>query len=257
MGLGALLVMWAVGGTAMAAPLPADRAMVPFAVSETGLRPAARIVLLGPPGAGKATQAARLAKSNGVPAISTGQLLRDAAAVVTMQGTEIKAILERGDVVPDDIVIALLKARLKQPDAADGWILHGFPRTLLQALALDHMLVQVKQAVSLVVSLQVPEKVMVERLVHRQVCRTCSRTYNTETNPPAKPGICDDDRGELIHRDEDDEKNATQRIEDQLRLNEEMKAYYGSRDMYLGVDGAQSIDSIQRAIESALQQRRG
>jgi adenylate kinase len=214
-----------------------------------------RLILLGPPGAGKATQALRLADLYKVPAISTGQLLRQAAAVNTPEGLDLKKTLEKGDLVSDDTVINLLRTRLQQPDAAHGWVLHGYPRTLLQALALDHMLVEAKQAVQLVVSLDVPTPVLVERLKNRLACKICGRTYNSVTNPPQQAGVCDADGGELVLRPDDQPIIAQQRVEDQGRLHEEMKAYYGSRDIYMVIDGSGDIAGVQATINRELKKR--
>jgi len=215
-----------------------------------------RIILLAPPGAGKTTQALRLAELYKVPAISTGQLLRTAAAADTPEGREIKRLLDKGDLVSDDTVISLLKTRLKQPDTAGGWVMHGFPRTLLQALALDNMLVEAFQAVQLVVAMQVPGKTLVERLSHRLVCKVCARTYNEATNPPKAAGICDADGGPLIQRPEDQAELAKQRVADQERLHEEMQAYYSRRDIFLEVDGTGDIAGVQGEITRELRKRR-
>ncbi len=214
-----------------------------------------RIILLGPPGAGKATQALRLAELYKVPAISTGQLLRTAAAADTPDGRALKQRLDKGDLISDDTVISLLKIRLKQPDTAGGWVMHGYPRTLMQALALDNMLVEAFQAVQLVVAMQVPGKTLVERLSHRLVCKTCARTYNEETNPPQAAGICDSDGGALIQRPEDQPDLAKQRVAGQEGLHEEMRAYYSSRDIFLEVDGTGDIAGVQSEINRGLKKR--
>jgi adenylate kinase len=214
-----------------------------------------RIILIGPPGAGKSTQAMRLADLYKVPAISTGQLLREAAGADTPEGKVLKATLEKGDLVPDDVVIGLLRSRLQKTDTAGGWVIHGYPRTLLQALALDNMLVEAKQGVNLVVALQVPEKVLVERLGNRLVCKICGRSYSKESNPPQKAGICDADGGELVQRPDDQASIAAHRVEDQMRLHEEMRAYYSSRDIFLQVDGSGDITSVQGEINRELKKR--
>lgn len=235
---------------------PADGFGSRPAWAETQQQSPVRIILIGAPGAGKATQAQTLAGLYHVPAISTGNLLRMAAAADTPEGKALKATLEAGDLVSDDTVITLLRRRLQEPDASGGWILHGYPRTLLQALALDHMLVDAQQAVNLVISLEVPETVLVDRLSHRLTCKICGRTYSTASNPPQRPGVCDADGGELVQRPEDQGSVATHRIEDQLRLHEEMRAYYGSRDIFLAVDGAGDIAGVQSQITRALKQRK-
>ena len=156
-----------------------------------------RVIFLGPPGAGKGTQAKTLAQDAGVPQIATGEMLRDAVRAGTPLGREAARIMESGALVPDEVMVGLIADRLRQPDAAPGFILDGFPRTIAQAEALNKLLKDLGQALDAVVYFDVPHAELMRRLTGRRLCRQCQTAYHLASAPPARPGVCDRCGGEL------------------------------------------------------------
>src|SRR3954451_12006149 len=171
------------------------------------------VLLFGPPGAGKGTQAAAVAAASGVPHIATGDMFRAHLRSGTELGRTARAYMDRGELVPDDVTIGMLGQRIAQPDAAGGFVLDGFPRTLEQATALDALLAGRGERLSAVLDLQVPADELVRRLSGRLVCRDGSHPYHVTDAPPAVPGVCDIDGSALYHRDDDDEDVVRKRVE--------------------------------------------
>ena len=204
-----------------------------------------RLVLLGPPGAGKGTIAEELIKKLQAPQISTGDILRDAVKRGTPVGLQAKAYMDAGDLVPDDVIIGVVKERLERPDCQSGYIFDGMPRTLVQAKALDDQGV----VIELVLLIEVPDEVIVYRLSGRRSCPECGVVYHTETKPPAKEGICNVCYTELIIRADDNEEAIMHRLEAYHKLTEPLKDYYAQQGKLRTMDGTLSVtDSIKNAF---------
>ncbi len=211
-----------------------------------------RIVLLGAPGAGKGTQAKKLIEKYKIPQISTGDLLRAAVAQGTPLGKEAKSYMDKGELVPDKVVLGMVEERLKQPDCQKGFILDGFPRNTAQADALDKMLVSINMPLELALSIDVPFGDLMKRLTGRRTCKSCGQMYNIYFSPSGKEGACDKCSGELYQRDDD--KEAT--IEKRLKVYESQTAplidYYGKKGILVRVPGTGSIDDIFGKVTAAL-----
>jgi len=210
------------------------------------------LILLGPPGAGKGTQAKRLVELLGVPQISTGDMLRAAVKAESELGKRVTGIMARGELVPDDIVIALFKDRAAQPDAREGFILDGFPRTVNQAEALRKILEQEGAHIDHVVSIDVPEEDLVKRLSGRRTCKGCQAMYHLVTSPPKASGRCDQCGGELYQRTDDNEETIRERLRVYRRQTEPLITYYEKAGILRSIAGSGSVNEIFRAISSAI-----
>jgi adenylate kinase len=203
------------------------------------------IVLLGPPGAGKGTQAKIISQEKGLPHISSGDIFRENLKNQTELGVLAKGYMDRGELVPDDLTIAMIRDRLSRPDCVDGALLDGFPRTPAQAAALDAMLVEMGGKVNWVPYINVPEAELVERLTGRWTCRlNPAHIYNIKSNPPAKAGVCDIDGGELYQRDDDKEETVKNRIQVYFKQTMPLIDYYRAAGVLVEVDGKQSIEKV-------------
>ncbi len=212
-----------------------------------------RLILLGPPGAGKGTQAKRLAERLAIPQISTGDMLRAAVKAGTGLGREAQANMERGDLVPDEIVIGLFRERSSQPDAAGGFILDGFPRTVAQAEALRKILAERGRRIDRVVTLEVPEEALIERIGGRRTCRACQAMYHLRASPPKVAGRCDRCGGELYQRPDDHDDAVGERLRVYRSQTEPLIAYYDRDGVVRRVPGTGSIESIFEAIRAAIE----
>jgi len=210
------------------------------------------IVLLGPPGAGKGTQAPVLAEWFNVPILASGDLLRAVAAGPTALGAEVAAIMQRGDLVPDETIVRIFLDRLDQPDAAGGAILDGFPRTPWQAEALDRALAERSSRVDAAILIDVPTEDLVARMTSRLICRAGGHVYNVRTNPPRTPGICDHDGSELYQRADDAEATVRARLVAQLEPLAAVVAHYRAAGVLFLVDGRQPIDAVTASVLTAL-----
>lgn len=210
------------------------------------------VVLLGPPGAGKGTQAERVAKSCGVPHVSTGDMLRDSVAKGTELGKLAKGYMERGELVPDDVIIGIVKERLLEPDAEKGFILDGFPRTLAQAIALESELSSLGRTIDFVVNIEVSDEEVVRRISGRRICRSCGKPYHVEFNPPKVEGVCDVCGGQLYRRADDEPEAVRKRLEVYHEQTAPLKGFYKERGVLVGVDGAKSVVEVSKDIESLL-----
>ena len=210
------------------------------------------LILFGPPGAGKGTQAQRLYKVYRTPQVSTGDILRQAVMEVTPLGLEAKPIMESGALVPDALVISIVEERLRQPDCRDGFVLDGFPRTVAQAKALDAMLASLGRHIDSVLSLEVPVEVLVERLTGRRSCPKDGRVYHVTQAPPAKPGVCDVCGTPLVQRPDDAEAVVRARQLTYRRDTEPLKAFYAQRGLLRPVDGTGTLDEVFQRIQAAL-----
>lgn len=211
-----------------------------------------RLILLGPPGAGKGTQAKLLGSRYGIPHISSGDLLREAVATESPLGLEGRAFLNKGELVPDEVVLAIVRDRLRQSDAVRGFILDGFPRTLAQAEALASLLEAMGQTVQQVVLIELREVDIVRRLSGRRVCRRCGEMFHLEFRPSRQPGICDRCGGELYQRDDDRPEVIRRRLGIYELETAPLVAYYAERGLLSRVDGNGTAEEVQRRILSHL-----
>ena len=208
-----------------------------------------RIVFLGPPGSGKGTQAQILAQKLGIPQISSGDLLREAVQNDTLTGKKAKSYMEKGELVPDSIVIELVQERIKDDKA---YILDGFPRNVEQAEKLDNVLSELGLPLDYVVNIEVPLEKLIERLSGRLTCKECNAIYHSVYNPPKKEGICDVCGGELFQRSDDTEAAITQRFETYKKQTEPVITYYREKGMLTTIDGTRSIEETARDIEKRI-----
>lgn len=223
-----------------------------------------RIVLLGPPGSGKGTQASALQARRGIPHIASGDLLRAHVADDTELGRRAKPFMDRGDLVPDDLILDMMAERLSQPDAAGGYALDGFPRTVAQAEALDRRLQDLGRRLDAVIYLQVPEPELLRRLSGRRTCPTCSAIYHLDTMPPKQEGICDDCGSALIQRQDERPEVVRNRLQVYAEQTEPLLDYYRARELLHEVDGTIGIDRVldeiaaivRRAARQAAGERR-
>jgi adenylate kinase len=211
------------------------------------------LILLGPPGAGKGTQAKGIAAKYGLIQLSTGDMLRAAVASGSHVGREAKAIMERGDLVPDAVVVRVIAERIDQPDCAKGVIFDGFPRNLAQADALDAMLKQKKKKLDAVVELKVNDKRIVERIVGRFACATCGENYHDRFRRPQVRGVCDVCKGKTFtRRDDDTAETVTNRLMVYYRETSPLLGYYYCKGTLKSVDGMGSIEEVARDIGATL-----
>src|SRR4030042_3367553 len=207
-----------------------------------------RIVLLGAPGAGKGTQAKKLIEKNGIPQISTGDLLRAAVSAGTALGKEAKSYMDKGELVPDSVVLGMVGERLKQDDCKKGYILDGFPRNTAQAEALDKMLAALNMSLTGAVSVDVPFEDLMKRLTGRRTCKACGQMYNIYFNAPKKEGACDKCGGELFQRDDDKEETIKKRLEVYNAQTAPLMDYYGKKGTGKAVQGTGNIDDIFKKV---------
>jgi adenylate kinase len=203
-----------------------------------------RIVLLGAPGAGKGTQAKKLIEKYGIPQISTGDLLRAAVSAGTALGKEAKSYMDKGELVPDSVVLGMVGERLKQDDCKKGYILDGFPRNTAQAEALDKMLAALNMSLTGAISVDVPFEDLMKRLTGRRTCKACGQMYNVYFSAPKKEGACDKCSGELYQRDDDKEATIKKRLEVYTAQTEPLMGYYKNKGILKSVAGTGSIDEI-------------
>jgi len=210
-----------------------------------------RIVLLGPPGAGKGTQARRLAERYGIANISTGDILRDAAAKGTELGLAAKDYMDRGEYVPDDMMVQLVMERLGRPDTRDGFILDGFPRTVPQAQALENALAEISRPLSCVLKFKIGDEMAVKRLAARWTCPSCKRTYNMEYKPPKLDKECDVCGAQLRRRDDDDEVTVRRRLDVYREDTEPLEFFFWERGLLREVDAEVREDVVtERTLEA-------
>uniref|UniRef100_A0A7C4WJY4 Adenylate kinase n=1 Tax=Geoglobus ahangari TaxID=113653 RepID=A0A7C4WJY4_9EURY len=211
------------------------------------------LILLGPPGGGKGTQAKRIVEKYGVPQISTGDMFREAVAKGTELGKKAKEYMDRGELVPDEIVIGIVKERLAQPDCEKGFILDGFPRTLKQAEALDEILEEMNKKIDAVINIIVPDEEIIKRIVYRRTCKNCGAVYNLIYSPPKEDNKCDKCGGELYQRDDDKEETVRERLRVYKEQTEPLIDYYKKKGTLYEVDGTKPIDEVWKQIESILE----
>jgi adenylate kinase len=206
------------------------------------------IILIGAQGSGKGTQAERLSQSLGIIHVASGDLFRKAIGEGTELGIKVKAYLDRGELVPDDVTVAMVLDRIKEPDCVHGVLLDGFPRTIAQAQALDKGLQQIGQQIDLAVYLSVPREELLSRLSGRYICRANQHVYNIRTNPPKVPGICDIDGSELYQRSDDTGEAVQKRLDIFFNETVHLLDYYGLQGKLIEINGNQGIDQVQAEL---------
>ena len=210
-----------------------------------------KIIFIGPPGSGKGTQAKRLASRFEIPHISTGDMLREAVAAGTPVGQQAASIMAAGQLVPDDLMIQMIDDRLSRPDAAKGFILDGFPRTLVQAEKLDSLVGNGKGGLR-VLQLLVPDDAIVRRITLRRTCAQCGAIYHLENQPPAKDSVCDRCGAEVVARPDDTEEAVRKRLESFHRQTMPVATFYKSKQILREVDGIGPVDQVFERIEQSL-----
>jgi adenylate kinase len=206
------------------------------------------LIFLGLPGAGKGTQARLLQQREGIPQISTGDMLRTAITSGSPLGQEAERYVRTGDLVPDAVMIGIIAERLQQPDAQSGFLLDGFPRTIAQAEALEAVLRGLNRALDRVIYFQVNEATLIRRLSGRMLCRAAGHIYNEHSNPPKIPGVCDIDGSEVYHRDDDRPETIRRRLQVYHELTEPLLAFYRERGMLAVLNAEVDVEEIYRNL---------
>ncbi len=211
------------------------------------------LIMLGPPGAGKGTQAKMLVERFGIPQISTGDMLRAAVAEGTELGRKAKEYMDKGQLVPDEVVIGIVRERLSKEDCKKGFILDGFPRTVPQAEALDGILEEMGRKIDYVINIVVPDEEILKRLTGRRTCRKCGAMYHVVYNPPKKEGVCDKCGGELYQRDDDKEETIRNRLKVYAEQTAPLVDYYRKKGVLVDIDGTKGIKEIFEDILKVLE----
>jgi adenylate kinase len=212
-----------------------------------------RLILLGPPGAGKGTQAQRIVEKHGIPQLSTGDMLRAAVAAGTEVGKRAKAVMDAGNLVSDEIVNAIVSERFDQPDCANGFILDGYPRTLVQADAVEAMLASKGTKLDVVIEFQVDDAVLVDRISGRYTCAKCGAGYHDRNHKPKVDGVCDKcGSTEFKRRADDNAETVATRLQDYYKKTSPLIGYYYAKGLLKSVDGMAEIDEVTAAVEAIL-----
>lgn len=209
-----------------------------------------RLILLGAPGAGKGTQAAKIQEEYNIPSISTGQIIRESIAANTPLGNKMKSFIDRGELVPDDIVVEIVKERIKKDDCKNGYILDGFPRTISQATIMEKLPIPIDVALEI----DVDENIIVDRLSGRRVCSKCGATYHQNNNPSKKEGVCDKCGGTLETREDDVPEIIRHRLEVYKEQTKPLREFYDERGLLITVRGCDEVDDTSKAVMNALRE---
>lgn len=212
-----------------------------------------RIILLGPPGAGKGTQAANIVEAYKIPHISTGDIFRKNLKENTPLGLKAKEFMDKGLLVPDELVVDLVKDRLLEKDCEEGFMLDGFPRTVFQAEALEKELGSMKIELDAVLNIEVDQDLLLQRITGRRICKSCGATYHVSFNPAKKEGVCDLCEGELYQRADDVEETVSKRLQVYNEQTQPLIEYYKGRGLLVDINGQQDIDRVFEDIKKALQ----
>jgi len=210
------------------------------------------IILLGPPGAGKGTQAERIVKEHLLAYVSTGDILRSAVKTQSVLGRKAKQYMDEGKLVPDELVVEIVKDRLMDPDCAKGALLDGFPRTVVQAEFLEKALPDIGISIDRVLSIEVEEDELIERLTGRRVCTDCSANFHLKFKPPKVRNVCDKCGGDLFQRDDDTLETVKERLDVYKQLTEPLISYYDQKGLLSAVAGSNDIDVVYEQINSIL-----
>jgi adenylate kinase len=211
-----------------------------------------RLILLGPQGAGKGTQAVRIGERYQVPTISTGAIFREHVKHETPFGKEAQKYMSRGELVPDELVIAIVEERLRQEDCRNGFLLDGFPRTVCQAERFDKFLSSLKESIDKVINIVVEKQVLIDRTVGRRICNFCGATYHVCYKPPKVKDICDVCGNAIIQREDDSEEAVTRRTEVYLKKTQPLVEYYTKKGILAVINGQQGMDKVFQDIVDAL-----
>ncbi|MED0674493.1 adenylate kinase [Aneurinibacillus thermoaerophilus] len=210
------------------------------------------IILMGLPGAGKGTQGEKIVAEFGIPHISTGDMFRAAIKEETEMGKQAKSYMDQGLLVPDEVVIGIVKERLGKPDCETGFMLDGFPRTMAQAEALDRTLEEMERTIDHVINIDVDRSILLERLTGRRICKNCGATYHVIFNPPSREGICDKCGGELYQRDDDNAATVATRLDVNIEQSAPLLSYYKAKGLLRNINGQQDIDKVFEDIANVL-----
>ena len=211
-----------------------------------------RILLMGPPGAGKGTQAEKLTEILNIPHISTGDMFRKAIKDQTDLGKQAKSFMDKGELVPDEVTVGIVKDRITEKDCGNGFLLDGFPRTVVQADALAKMLEDLGIKLDSVINVEVPYEELIGRLTGRRICRSCGATYHMIFNPPKDEGVCDKCGGELYQRDDDTEETAKNRLLVYEKQTAPLLEYYNNTGLLVNINGNQSMEEVLADILKVL-----
>ncbi|SOC42263.1 adenylate kinase [Salinicoccus kekensis] len=211
------------------------------------------IILMGLPGAGKGTQASKIIKKYPIPHISTGDMFRLAIKNETELGMEAKSYMDEGALVPDSVTIGIVRERLSQSDAKDGFLLDGFPRTVEQAEALNEIMDEFGTKIDRTINVDVDEEELINRLTGRRICEVCGTAYHLVFNPPKQEGVCDLDGGKLYQREDDNPETVANRLEVNLKQTQPLLDFYKDQGILLNVDGSKDIDDVFVEIDEILQ----
>ncbi len=214
------------------------------------------IVLMGPPGAGKGTQAEYIVNTVQIPHISTGDAFRLAMKEGTELGVKAKEYVDKGLLVPDDITIGIVRERLQQEDCKGGFLLDGFPRTLSQAEALDEIVADLGRKMDHVINISVNRELLLKRLTGRRICKACGATYHITFNPPARDGVCDKCGGELYQRSDDTEEKVGTRLDEYTNKTAPLLDFYSRKGVLRQIDGEKSIEEVSADIQALLRGQR-
>ncbi|CUO87710.1 adenylate kinase [Clostridium sp. NSJ-49] len=211
-----------------------------------------KIVLLGPPGAGKGTQAKSISNRYSIPHISTGDIFRKNISEGTPLGIEAKSYMDKGQLVPDEVTINMVKDRLTWEDCKNGYLLDGFPRTVAQAEALEGFLADRNEKLDTALSIEVPSSFILERMTGRRVCPSCGASYHVKFNPPTKDGVCDVCGSDIVQRKDDTEETVSERLEVYERQTQPLIDFYNNKNLLSTVDGTKAINEVFESICSIL-----
>ncbi|MCD8918675.1 adenylate kinase [Staphylococcus gallinarum] len=212
------------------------------------------IILMGLPGAGKGTQASEIVKKFPIPHISTGDMFRKAIKDETDLGKEAKSYMDRGELVPDEVTVGIVKERISEDDAKKGFLLDGFPRTIEQAEALSEIMQELDRKIDAVINIEVPEEELMNRLTGRRICEKCGTTYHLVFNPPKVEGICDLDGGKLYQREDDNPETVANRLNVNVKQSKPILEFYDNKGVLKNIDGSRDINIVTEDVINILEQ---
>ena len=211
------------------------------------------IILMGLPGAGKGTQASEIVKKFPIPHISTGDMFRKAIKDETDLGKEAKSYMDRGELVPDEVTVGIVKERISEDDAKKGFLLDGFPRTIEQAEALSNIMKELDREIDAVINIEVPEEELMNRLTGRRICEKCGTTYHLVFNPPKVEGVCDLDGGKLYQREDDNPETVANRLNVNVKQSKPILEFYDNKNVLKNIDGSRDIKVVTNDVIDILE----